>query len=50
MWLDIADLRALGGAAAGDDGFVTSFDAIIEYATSKGWLNDAGTHVRAHVA
>ncbi|MGA1440636.1 MAG: hypothetical protein ACO4CU_12500 [Ilumatobacteraceae bacterium] len=36
VWLDV------GRAAA-------AFDSMIGYAASKGWLDAAGTHVRAHV-
>ena len=44
-WLDIAALRAAGPA---DPGWVERFDAMIEYARSKGWTDGAGA-VRAHV-
>lgn len=50
VWLDIAEARAAGSSAASDGAtFVEQFDAMIAYARSKGWTNDAGTHVRAHV-
>jgi hypothetical protein len=48
VWLDIVTARA-EGRHAGGDGFVTGFDAMVGLATAKGWTNDAGTHVRAHV-
>lgn len=48
VWLDIAAARACGVAASGDEAFGAGFDAMIEYAAGKGWLDDAGTHVRAH--
>lgn len=41
--------RAIGVGATSDPAFGNGFDAMIGHATSKGWLNDAGTHVRAHV-
>ncbi len=49
VWLDVALARVAGIAAATDPAFGDGFDAMISYAGSKGWLNDAGTHVRAHV-
>jgi hypothetical protein len=49
VWLDIAAARAAGAAASADQGFGDRFDAMIEFATSKGWTDDAGTHVRAHI-
>jgi hypothetical protein len=48
VWLDIAAARAGGVAASGDEAFGAGFDAMITYAAGKGWLNEAGTHVRAH--
>ncbi len=49
VWLDVARARAAGMAAATDPTFDERFDAMIAYAGSKGWINDPGTHVRAHV-
>lgn len=48
VWLDIAVARA-AGAEVSDDDWADQYDAMIAYATSKGWTDDAGTHVRAHV-
>ena len=48
LWLDIDACRELGRAAGGD-GWVEQYDAMMAYATSKGWTNDAATHVRAHI-
>lgn len=44
-WLDISALRAAGsgGDRAGE------FEAMIGYARSKGWVDAAGTRVRAHI-
>lgn len=49
VWLDIAAARTAGADLADDDGWTDGFDAMIAYAASKGWTDDAGTHVRAHV-
>ena len=50
VWLDIDRLRALAAAAPGrgGDGWADSWDRMIEFATSSGWVRD-GTHVRAHI-
>lgn len=47
-WLDIDQLRALS-PLAGDQAWNDGFDATMAYAGSKGWLNDSGTEVRAHL-
>lgn len=49
VWLRIAEARARGADASSDDEFVTGFDAMIAFATSKGWVDEDRTHVRAHV-
>ncbi|MEO6654104.1 MAG: hypothetical protein ABIP17_15770 [Ilumatobacteraceae bacterium] len=49
VWLRIAEARARGADASSGDDFNAGFDAMIEYAASHGWLDAAGTHVRAHV-
>jgi hypothetical protein len=49
VWLDISAARAAGAEASHDEAWPTKYDAMIAYATSKGWTDDAGTHVRAHV-
>jgi len=49
VWLDVARCRELGRDAAGD-GWVDGYDAMIAYATSKGWTDADATEVRAHVA
>ena len=43
--LSIAWLRAASAGAATP----SAFDGMIRYATTKGWVDDAGTAVRAHV-
>ena len=49
VWLDIAVARAAGAEVAGDADWAEGYEAMITYAASKGWTDDAGTHVRAHV-
>ena len=49
VWLDIAVARAAGAETADDDDWPAGYDAMIAYARSKGWTDEAGTHVRAHV-
>jgi hypothetical protein len=52
VWLDIAQLRAGAEAslpADADDGWTAGFDGMIGFATKSGWVNDAGTKVRAHI-
>lgn len=48
VWLDVAACRSIGTTAAGD-AWGEQYDAMIAYATTKGWTNEAGTDVRAHV-
>lgn len=49
VWLDIAAVRAAGSAQVDDPGYLERFDGMIAYARSKGWVDAAGTRVRAHV-
>ena len=49
VWLDIAAARAVGAEVADDEEWSVKYDAMIAYATSEGWTDAAGTHVRAHV-
>lgn len=49
VWLHVARAREIGVAASNDPAFGDNFDGMIGYATSKGWLDDDGTHVRAHI-
>lgn len=48
IWLDIGLLKALS-PLAGDTEWADGFDGVMKYAESKGWLDGAGTHVRAHI-
>jgi hypothetical protein len=48
VWLDIPLLKALS-PLANDAAWAEGFDGVMSYAESKGWIDDAGTHVRAHI-
>lgn len=50
VWIDVARLREEASAAVGDPAFGERFDGMIAYASSKGWLDETGTRVRAHIA
>lgn len=47
VWVDIAHLRER--VIAADPATADDFDRMIAYAASKGWVDPAGTAVRAHV-
>ena len=49
VWLDVAAARAVGVDAADDPTFGEQFDGMIAFAAKHGWLDAAGTHVRAHI-
>lgn len=49
VWLDIAGLVSLSPRAT-DEQWRADFDATMSYAKSKGWIDDAGERVRAHLA
>jgi len=50
VWVDIANLRAAVLARRDHEpGVAEQFDGVIAYATSKGWLDESGTLVRAHI-
>jgi len=48
VWLDIDRLRALS-PLAGDPVWVSGFGDVMTYALSKGWIDETGTRVRAHL-
>jgi hypothetical protein len=50
VWIDVEWLRTAGQAQVGDPDFTSKFDGMIAYAAGKGWLDDSGTAVRAHIA
>jgi len=49
VWLDIVAARQAGVLMAADPAFGDRFDAMIAGARRSGWVDEAGTHVRAHV-
>ncbi|MEN9644351.1 MAG: hypothetical protein RL238_1020 [Actinomycetota bacterium] len=50
VWLAVAELKSRAAATVADPaGWGEGFDGMIAYAGSKGWLNEAGDAVRAHV-
>jgi hypothetical protein len=49
VWLDVGALRRAARAAASVPGWDTSFDAMLGYAGTKGWLDATGRSVAAHI-
>lgn len=52
VWLSVAELRSAAAATVSEHertDWLKGFDGMIAYATSKGWTDESGTHVRAHV-
>ncbi|MGW2651462.1 hypothetical protein ACWC2T_42960 [Streptomyces sp. NPDC001393] len=45
-WLSVAALRSAGEDS---DAWRSGFTKMIEFATSRGWTNESGNAVRAHV-
>jgi hypothetical protein len=48
----VAELRSAAAATVAEQDradWLKGFDGMIAYATSKGWTDESGTHVRAHV-
>ncbi len=48
VWVDATWVRSTVGDGAGAD-WADRFDQMVAYAASKGWTNEAGTHVKAHI-
>lgn len=48
IWIAISRLHELG-AIHGGEGWRAGCDAMIQFATSKGWVDEASAFVRAHV-
>lgn len=48
VWVSVDGLRA--GVLAADASLADQFEGVIAYATKKGWIDDTGTCVRAHLA
>lgn len=49
VWLDVAQLRQAGLALTDAADFGERFDGMIAYAERKGWLDESGRRVRAHI-
>ena len=49
VWIDVSRLRQAGLGQSDAPDFGERFDAMITYAASKGWLDESGARVRAHV-
>jgi hypothetical protein len=47
-WIDIQALRSASGREA-DATWLSGFEKMISYATAQGWVDEAGTAVRAHI-
>ena len=47
-WIDVDAVDALAGEAADDD-WRAGFDGMVAYARDKGFLDDSGTAIRAHL-
>jgi hypothetical protein len=48
-WIGVDAVRTLAGAAAGIEGWEDDFAAMLAYARTKGWLDESGTEIQAHV-
>ena len=48
VWLDIDGLRALSPLAENAE-WGAGFDGVMAYAKTQGWMDAAGTRVRAHI-
>jgi hypothetical protein len=48
VWVSVDSLRAMAAGRVGQS-WDTDFAAMMAYASAKGWLNEDGTAVRAHV-
>ncbi len=47
-FLRIEQLKQLAGDRARNEQWLTSFDAMVEYARDKGWVADDGQSLQAH--
>ena len=48
VWVDVEVVRRLALFSTGED-WDAQFEAMVEYAGTKGWLDDDGHRIRAHV-
>jgi hypothetical protein len=46
VWVSADWIRS---TVSGDDEWIAGFEAMVSFATSKGWMNDPGTHILAHI-
>ncbi len=49
VWVAIVTVRLLAEDQVGDD-WAERFDGVVAYARTKGWLDEDGTHIKAHLA
>lgn len=48
VFISISAVRSLAGPV--DQAWEQDFQAMLDYAGSKGWLNAAGDHIKAHIS
>jgi hypothetical protein len=48
-WIDVDAVRNLAGAAATIPGWEDGFAAMLAFARTKGWLDESGSAVQAHI-
>ena len=48
-YIDVDAVRRLAGERAGDPAWNADFEKMLAYAGSKGWMDDSGTAIQAHV-
>ncbi|MDH3752275.1 MAG: hypothetical protein OEU32_00280 [Acidimicrobiia bacterium] len=48
IFVTVAAVRDLAGGAV-DSAWEAGFEAMMGYAASKGWLDDAGSSIKAHI-
>jgi hypothetical protein len=48
VFLDLSAVKALAGERARDSCWLESFEAMVDYARTKGWVDESGTALRAH--
>ena len=48
VWIDIDWVRSQAAGRVAED-WAPNFDGMVGYARSKGWLNDTGNAIQAHI-
>ena len=48
VWVAASWVREQAAPVVAAD-WASAFEGMIDYARSKGWMNEAGTHIKAHV-